>query len=104
MKPLPLSQIQPRRGGSRLYCPVVDVPATEASGVLAMCAWPSRAQTAKGAKAIRRHVRMHVQAFQAETAAMMRWIQRGEFGGIPVRAEFTVSKPASGEPFCADGP
>jgi hypothetical protein len=69
---------------------VVDVTATEASGELVMCAWPSRAQTARAARAYRRHyLAGHLRPFLAGTSALMRYIVSPMTG---IRADVTVSK------------
>jgi hypothetical protein len=87
---------RPRRGGTRLYCPMVDVAATEqGDGHLFMCGHPSRVNTGKGAKALRRHVRRdHMEPFRQGTEQILRYVQTGEWGGMRnVHAEITLEKP-----------
>jgi hypothetical protein len=86
---------RPRRGGTRLYCPVVDVAATEqGDGALFMCGYPSRASTPKGARALRRHCRRdHMEPFRRGTEKILRYVQTGEWGGMQnVHAEITLGK------------
>lgn len=84
----------PYRGGTRLYCPMVDVGETERTSIMHMCGWPSRADTRGGRKAIRRHLRRdHIAPFIAETGAVMRYLASGRWGSAGhVRAEVEVSK------------
>jgi hypothetical protein len=88
------TSISPRRGGTRLHCPVVDVNATASAGKTVMCAWPSRAQTAKGAKAWRRHLkRAHLEAFARDTSALLRYVQRSSWLGMKgLVAEVSITR------------
>ena len=86
---------RPRRGGTRLYCPMVDVTATEqGDGQLFMCGAPSRASTSAGRKALRRHCRRdHIEPFRRGTERILRYVQTGEWGGMPgAHAEITLEK------------
>lgn len=85
----------PRRGGTRLYCPMVDVPATEESGELVMCGWRCSSQNASSRKAYRRHWwRDHMRPFLAETEAVMRYVCKSTWDDVEMDADITVSRDA----------
>lgn len=86
----------PRRGGVRLYCPAVDVPATEEAGSLVMCGWQRSSQTAGSRKAYRRHWRRdHMLPFLAGTDAVIRYLFK-TWDGADVSADMTVVRDAPG--------
>lgn len=88
-----------RHGGTRIFCPMVDVAKTEISGELVMCAWPSRLNTPRAHRAYRRHWnRDHLEPFKAETDALMKFLNTGHYLGMEhVRVEITVSKGRGGD-------
>lgn len=86
---------EPRKGGTRIFCPMIDVPATEATGTMHMCGWQPARDTTRSRARYRRHWRRdHFAPFMAETRAVMRFIQKGRWGatGTTVTAVLEVSK------------
>lgn len=87
-----LTPPEPKRGGTFVYCPMVDVWETERTGTLALCNSQYRSRF-RAEKAYRRHwQRVHGTPFVKETHALMRFIAKGEWAGTPAEAEVTVSK------------
>jgi hypothetical protein len=84
--------VRPRRGGTRLYCPLVSIIGDDIHDPL--CHYPSRADTARGAAAIRRHFRVHVEQFKAAKSAKMIYAFNAPKGApCPgARLEYTISK------------
>lgn len=85
----------PRRGGTGIMCPLVDVAATEQAGDggLHMCPWHRRRDSARGRAQYRRHWRRdHIAPFIAETGELLRYLAKIEFGARIHRAEITISK------------
>lgn len=85
----------PRMGGTRIFCPMVDVAATEAqenAEKLVMCPWSGR-NTRNDRYRYRRHWRRdHMQPFLDETHAMVQYLVKGQWIGQNVPARITVSK------------
>ena len=85
-----LRPVMARRGGSRLYCPLIEIAADSSPHG---CDYPSRAQTTKGSRAIRRHFREHVAAFRAARDGLLRYAQPGSSLGSPgFRIELSLTK------------
>lgn len=83
----------PRRGGTRIYCPLVDVNATEQSDTLQMCGWHPRRDTAATRSRYRRHFRRdHIVPFVQGTDAMLRYLMNCDWGGQKVRADIKVTR------------
>lgn len=83
----------PRRGGTGIMCPLVDVAATEQAGELRMCSWHRRRDTAQGRTQYRRHWRRdHIAPFIAETGELLRYLAKIYWDGRRVQAEIEISK------------
>lgn len=82
----------PRRGGTRIFCPMVDVPATEQTAKLTMCPWHGR-NTPKTRRRYRQHWRLvHWEPFAAETHALMQFVTKGGWLGRNIEATVKVTK------------
>lgn len=81
--------VRARRGGTRYYCPVIlDLTSGE------MCPHPSRAMNARGARAIRRHVRRdHLEPFKVAREGFLAFAFTGRDVGFPgTKVQLTMSK------------
>jgi hypothetical protein len=85
----------PRRGGSRIFCPMVDVKLTETGteGELVMCPLTWR-NTRNDRRRYRQHWRRdHWAPFMSETNAMLKFITKAQYlGHAKIGAEVTVYK------------
>lgn len=74
----------PRRGGTRIFCPMVDMAEMEANSPdpeLIMCQWAGR-NTRNDWRRYRQHWRRdHLAPFLAETHAMMSYLVTGNWLG-----------------------
>lgn len=72
----------PRMGGTRIFCPMVDLQMTEEADELRMCQWAGR-NTRNDRRRYRQHWRRdHLAPFMAGTHALMEYLVKGDWLGF----------------------